>query len=356
MAFRQFRPFSSFALGLGALALSACGGADAPPASDAAPMADAGEVNLYSTRHYDSDKAMFDAFEAETGITVNVREAGAAQLLETMKAEGEASPADLVIAADAGTLWRFKDAGLTGPISSDALDAAIPETLRDPEGHWYGLAKRYRGIVYDVEAVSADEVDEMADLAGERFDGEVCARASSNIYNLSLMAELIARLGEDNAEAWARDVSGNFAREPAGGDTAQIQAVAAGACSVAISNHYYWVRLAESGSADNREAAEKTAFSFASAGDGTHVNITGAAVAANGPNRENAITLLEFLASETGQAYLVTETKEFPIVAGVALPEGLDRLTVPAESDLNLATLGENQSAAQRAYDRAGWP
>lgn len=356
MARRHVRFLTGFALGIGALALAACGGGDTRDAAGETGATAAGEVNLYSTRHYDSDKLMFDAFEAETGIKVNVREAGAAQLLETMKAEGEASPADIIIAADAGTLWRFKDAGLTGPVESVALNSAIPANLRDPEGHWYGLAKRYRTIVYDTEAVSADEVSAMADLAGDRFDGEVCARSSSNIYNLSLLGEIIAHAGEEAAEDWAREVADNFARDPAGGDTAQIKAVAAGACTIAISNHYYWVRLATSGSADDRNAAASTAVSFADAGDGAHVNITGAAVAANGPNRENAIALLEFMASETGQAFLVTETKEFPVVARVPLPEGLEVLSVPAESTINLAKLGENQFAAQRAFDRAGWP
>lgn len=340
------------------LALAACGGGETPSSPPASPGPEAqasGVVNLYSTRHYDSDKQLYAAFEAQTGIEVRAREAGAAQLLETMKAEGQNSPADVILAADAGTLWRFKDAGLTRASQSETLNAAIPASLRDEEGHWYGLAKRYRVIVYDPNEVEAGEVDEMADLASDRFDGEVCARSSSNIYNLSLLGEIIERSGAEAAEAWAEGVAGNFARDPEGGDTAQIEAVAAGACSVAIANHYYWVRLAQSGAASDREAAEKTAISFASAGDGVHTNVTAAAVAANAPHPDAARAFIEFLASPEGQAMLVAETREFPVVDGVALPGGLDALEIDQESDLPLSALGENQAEAQMIFDRAGW-
>ena len=349
---------SAVLIAASAASLAACG-SGSPAATDATGEPEAAPeqvVNLYSTRHYDSDQELYDAFEAQTGIQVRAREAGSAQLLETMRAEGEDSPADVVIAADAGTLWRFKDAGLTAATQSDVLSAAIPAELRDEEGHWYGLAKRYRVIAYDPALVQPEEIDEMADLAGERFDGEVCARSSSNIYNLSLLGEIVAHAGPEAAENWARDVAGNFARDPEGGDTAQIEAVAAGACSVAISNHYYWVRLSQSGSEADREAASKTALSFASAGNGVHVNVTAASVAANAPNPDEALAFIEFLASPEGQAMLVAETREFPIVEGVPLPEGLDALDIGTESELPLSVLGENQAEAQQIYDRAGWP
>lgn len=340
-----------------ALTFTACSGPSSSPETETGPVEAHGVLNIYSARHYDSDEALYDAFEARTGIRVRAREAGAAQLLETMKAEGDASPADVILASDAGTLWRFQDAGLTQPVQSDILDAAIPARLRDPDGNWFGLAKRFRVIVYDKTLVSADEVDEFTDLATPRFDGEICVRSSSNIYNLSLLSELIERNGADAAADWARAVVGNFAQDPAGGDTDQIRAVAAGACSVAIANHYYWVRLASSGSTSDQEAAAATALSFASAGNGAHVNITAGAVAANAPDRENAIAFLEFLASPEGQAMLVSETKEYPVVAGVPLPEGLMDLPEDLqESDLPLDVLGRNQVQAQQIYDRAGWP
>ena len=344
-------------LAMAALMVNACSGPSEPAGqAEGTPEAN-GVLNIYSARHYDSDQDIYDAFQARTGIRVRTRETGAAQLLETMNAEGEASPADIILASDAGTLWRFEDAGLTQPAQSDVLDAAIPERLRDPEGHWFGLAKRFRVIVYDKAAVSPDEVDDFMDLATDRFDGEICVRSSSNIYNLSLMSELIERYGAEEAAGWADAVVGNFAEDPAGGDTDQIRAVAAGACQVAIANHYYWVRLAASGSASDKDAANATALSFASAGDGSHANVTAGAVAAHSPNREHAIAFLEFLASPEGQAMLVSETKEYPVVAGVPLPEGLMALPEDLrESDLPLDVLGRNQIQAQQTYDRAGWP
>lgn len=341
------------------LLLAACGGSGEPAAPATSPEseapADAGVLNIYSARHYDSDQVLYDTFEDATGIDVRVREAGAPQLLETLRAEGENSPADLVIAADAGTLWRFKESGLLQPVDSETLETVIPANLQDDDNTWFGLAKRYRIIVFDPAQVEASEVASFADLADPRFEGEICVRSSSNIYNLSLLGEIIAREGNEAAASWAERIVSNMARDPSGGDTAQIEAVAAGACSVAIANHYYWVRLAESNSADERDVAEATALSFASAGNGVHVNVTAAGVAANAPNRDNAIAFLEFLASPQGQALLVTETKEFPVVAGVALPAGLESLTIPAESDLPLSQLGQNQDEATRIFDRAGW-
>ena len=337
----------------------ACSGPDTPEtgkADSATPAEPAGMVNVYSARHYDSDDLLYAAFEEETGIEVRVREAGAAQLLETMKAEGANSPADVILAADAGTLWRFKDAGLTQPIGSDAVKAAIPERLRDPEDHWTGLAKRYRVIAYDPERFDAADVQSIEALADPKFEGEVCVRASSNIYNLSLMGELIERLGTEAAATWAEGVVNNFARQPRGGDTAQIEGIAAGACGVAIVNHYYWVRLAESSSEAQREAAQGVALSFASAGDGVHTNISGAALAANAPNAEAARQFIAYLASADGQSRLVTETREVPIAEGARRPDGLDRLPETIdESTLPLSVLGENQAEAQRLYDRAGW-
>lgn len=339
---------------LSLIALNACSGPD-NPSGPATGSEEGGVVNVYSTRHYDSDQALYDVFEAATGIEVRTREAGAAQLQETMLAEGENSPADVILAADAGTLWRFKQAGLTQPLESDRINAVIPARLRGSEGHWVGLAKRHRVIAYDPEIVDGDTLDEMADLADERFAGEICARSSTNIYNLSLLGEIIAREGRDAARDWAQAVKDNFARDPQGGDTAQIKAVAAGACSLAITNHYYWVRLAESGSQADRETAEATRLAFVSAGAGVHTNITGAALAAHSPHPEAARAFIEFLASPQGQSLLVVETKEIPVIEGVEWPAGLERLPDFEESELDLGVLGENQSQAQRIFDRVGW-
>ena len=347
-------------LATAALFLAACSGPANEPAESDAPVTPAAEsagvLNVYSARHYDSDKKMYKQFEAETGIKVRFRESGAAELLEAMKAEGENSPADVIISSDAGTLYRFEAAGLTQPANSEVLDEVVPEHFRDPDGNWYGLTKRFRVIVYDPERVTPEQVDEYADLASADFDGEVCMRSSTNIYNLSLMGELIDRMGEDTAAAWARSVVENFARPPQGGDTTQIEAIAAGECSVALTNHYYWVRMMQ-GSATQRAAASKTKLSFPQQDSwGTHVNVTGAAVAANSPNRENALRFIEWLTTPEGQALLTTETKEVPLIEGAKMPEGLELLPAEfKESVFPLNKLGENQGEAQAIYDRAGW-
>lgn len=334
-------------------ALAAC----SEPAPDAPEIAASQDqtISIYSTRHYDSDRDLYRAFQAKTGIRVRAREGQNSGLLEAMKAEGESSPADIVIATDAGTLWQFQQAGLLQPVRSDQLEAAIPAKYREAEGHWFGLSRRARVVVYDPARHTAESVGEYGALAAPELKGEVCMRSSSNIYNLSLMAELIERWGEDDALEWARDVRGNFARQPTGGDTTQITSIAAGECSVALINHYYWVRMAVSTSADERAAAQATALAFPAAGDGTHVNITGAGVAAYAPNKEGAIAFLEFLASKEGQALLITETREFPMIADVPMPAGLEDLPDFVSSDISLSRFGENQAKAQTLYDRARW-
>ncbi|MFN7056804.1 extracellular solute-binding protein [Hyphomonas sp.] len=338
--------------------LAACGAPATAPESetgsgDTAPPA--GALNIYSARHYDSDKQLYAAFEAETGIKVNVRESGAPELLETMRAEGSRSPADVIIASDAGALYRFQQAGFTQPVRSAALEAAIPARYREENGHWFGLTKRARIIVFDPQLLSDAEVDTYADLAEPGLKGEVCVRSSTNIYNLSLMGELIERNGADAAAEWAKGVAANLARPPQGGDTAQIEAVAAGQCSAALVNHYYWVRLAE-GPPEDRQKTSRTRLSFPDQdGAGTHINVTAAAVAANSASPENALRFIEFLATPRGQELLTTETKEFPLVEGAPLPSGLEQLPDFRQSDFAVQNLGQHQAAAQAIFDQAGW-
>lgn len=335
-----------------ALTLAAC---SAPEGNDGAEATDGGVINVYSTRHYDSDRILYKAFEDKTGIRVRFREGQSAGLLEAMKAEGASSPADVVIATDAGTLWRFQDAGLLQPTRSAHLENTIPAKFREPAGHWFGLSKRARIIVYDPARHAPEDISGYDALSSPALRGEVCMRSSSNIYNLSLMSELIERWGDSSAQVWATDVVANFARDPSGGDTTQVQSIAAGECSVALINHYYWVRLATSNSANDRAAAEATALLFPATETGTHVNITGAGIAANAPNSVAALAFIEFLTTPEGQSLLVQETKEFPMVDSAELPEGLDVLPDFKASDTPLTIYGENQARAQATYDRAGW-
>ncbi len=314
-------------------------------------------LTIYSSRHYDSDRILYKAFEDEAGVKLEVREAKADQLLETMKAEGENSPADLIIAADAGALWRFQSAGLTQAYTDANLNDAIPANYREPDGHWYGLGKRIRLVAYDPSRYTESDVATWLDLAKNDKQGEICVRSSSNIYNLSLLAEMIERVGTDSAAAWAESIVSNMARSPQGGDTDQIRAVAAGQCSIAIVNHYYWMRLLTSESEADRAAADATRLVIPSFPDnaGAHVNITGAAITTTADDPALAAQFIAFMLTPRGQELLTVETKELPIVASGPLPEGLEALPPYTEAGTPLNALGLNQAEAQRLYDLAGW-
>lgn len=349
--------FASLSLLVGAVA--ACSNpADAPEATETLEAATPPQtLTLYSSRHYDSDKALFAMFEEQEGVKLDVRESRADQLIETMKAEGDQSPADVIITADAGSLWRFQDAGLTQPLQSEALASAVPEKYRSADGQWYGLARRLRGIAYDPNRWSAEDLGTWDTLAADDKAGEICVRSSSNIYNLSLMGEIIHRYGSETAQSWATSIVANMARNPQGGDTDQIRAIAAGECSIAIVNHYYWVRLGASSAEADQQVAAATSFLVPefSEGSGSHVNITGAAVAVTADDPALAETFMTFLLSETGQSYLTTETKELPLLDTSALPEGVEAVPEFVASDVNLGVYGENQAEAQRLFDLAGW-
>ncbi|WP_084395944.1 extracellular solute-binding protein [Henriciella aquimarina] len=325
-------------------------------ASDSKPES-GGTLRVYSARHYDSDRLMYEAFEDETGIRVLYREAGANQLLQTMKAEGARSPADLIIASDAGALWRFEDAGLTQALPDGEIEAQIPPRLLDEKRQWIGLSQRVRGVAYDPERINPEQVDEWMDLADPALEGEICVRSSTNVYNLSLMGEMIERWGADQAQAWADGVVANMARDPQGGDTDQIEGVAAGLCSIAITNHYYWVRMAESSSNSASEAAEASTLIFPTFGPdtGAHVNITGVAIAAHAENKDAAIKFIDWLYTPHGQALLVDFTKEIPVNPEAERPQGLDRIPEFTDSDMSLSVFGEHQAEAQRIFDEAGW-
>ena len=314
-------------------------------------------LTIYSARHYDSDALMYAAFEEATGIKVNVREGKATQLLETMKAEGANSPADVILAADAGSLWRFQTAGLTQALESETLRTKVPAKFRQADSHWYGVSQRLRGVVYDNSQWTAEDVSTWQALMQADKQGEICVRSSSNIYNLSLLAEMIERIGETAAAEWAEAVQQNMARQPQGGDTDQIRAVAAGQCSIAIVNHYYLARLSVSGSETDRDAAAKVSFAVPDFGDGkgAHVNVTAAALTATSANADSATAFVNFLMEPQGQTFLTMETRELPMLSGVALPEGAGVLPAYAASQTPLSIYGEHQVTAQKLYDLAGW-
>ncbi len=317
-----------------------------------------GELNLYSSRHYDTDERLYSEFEEQTGITINRIEDSADVLIERIKAEGVNSPADILLTVDAGRLHRAVEAGILQPIQSDVLDGAIAANLRDPDGRWHGFSQRARVIFYDKNEVS-DPPQTYADLADPKYRGLICARSSSNIYMISLLASIIERKGEEAAEAWAQGLRDNLARDPEGGDTDQLRAVASGQCDIAVSNTYYFAR-ALGGDVDGLTGStDMFGVVFPNQGStGTHVNISGGGVAVNAPNRENAIRFLEYLASESAQQYFAEGNNEYPVVEGVPLAAALTELT-PDEGftadDLDLSVLGKNQALAVQIYDRVGY-
>ncbi len=314
------------------------------------------EVNVYSARHYDSDTELYKAFTSATGIKVNIIEAKAEELVERIKSEGDTSPADVIITVDAGNLWRAEQEDLLAAVESEKLLAAIPANLRHPENKWFGFATRARVIIYNKNTVTSQELSNYEDLANETWKGRICIRSSSNIYNQSLLASMITSLGAEAAEAWAKGIVTNMARDPEGGDTDQIKAVAAGQCDIAVSNHYYLARLiASSESADN-DVANAVGIFFPNQTDrGTHINISGAAVVKSAPNYDNAVKLLEFLASSEAQGVFALQGYEYPVVAGVEASPIIIGFGEFKADTVNVASYGENNPLAVQMMDRVGW-
>ncbi|MEL6217134.1 MAG: Fe(3+) ABC transporter substrate-binding protein [Pseudomonadota bacterium] len=319
------------------------------------PALAAGELNLYSSRHYDTDERLYSDFEAQTGITINRIEGKADALIERMKAEGRNSPADVLLTVDAGRIWRAAEAGLLSPVESAVLDQRIPSYLRHPDGLWYGFSQRARIIFYDKADVSEPPLT-YADLADPKYKGQVCTRSASNIYMLSLMASMIDHEGEAAAKSWAEGVYANRARDPQGGDTDQLRAIISGECEIVVSNTYYYARGLAKDVKGLTAEIDSIGWVFPNQSTtGAHVNVSAGAVAAHAPNRENAIKFLEYLASEQAQEYFSNGNNEYPAVPGVALGAPVAKLGLFRADDINLSVFGENQAKAQLVYDSVGY-
>ncbi|MDR9480559.1 MAG: Fe(3+) ABC transporter substrate-binding protein [Spiribacter sp.] len=322
----------------------------------AASVAGAQSLNLYTARHYDSDQALYDQFEAQTGIEVNILQGGADQLIERIEREGAASPADILMTVDAGLLNRAEQAGIFASVDSAELRSRIPAALRHPDNLWFGFSERVRVIYYDKSVYEQPPLERYEALADARFDDEICIRSSSNIYNQSLVASMIAAHGVDDTQAWASGLVENMARTPQGGDTDQIRAVAAGECSLGVGNHYYWVRLSLSDDAADRAIAEQVGLIFPNQdGRGAHRNIGGAGMVADAPNPEAAQAFLEYLASDQAQVQFSAGNNEFPAVPGVDPIAALEPWSEEKLDDLNVSILGDNNAEAVRLMDRVGW-
>lgn len=314
------------------------------------------EVNLYSSRHYDADDQLYDMFTDATGIAVNRIEGEADELIARLKSEGANSPADVFLTVDAGRIWLADKENLLSPVESEILEERIPESLRHPEGHWFGLSMRARVIFYARDRVE-NPPRTYAALADPGYEGQVCIRSATNIYNLSLMSSIIEHEGAEGATAWAEGLLGNLARAPEGGDTDQLKGLVSGACDIAVANTYYFARAKAESVEGLSEGVEQIGWVMPNQETtGTHVNVAAAGVLANAPNRDNAIAFLEFLTTEEAQQFFADQNHEFPVVPGVPVGPIAAEYGDFKRDDLNLSVLGENQPEAQEIFNAVEFP
>ncbi|MFN7642643.1 MAG: extracellular solute-binding protein [Burkholderiales bacterium] len=334
----------------------------AAAALSALPAAAADTVlNLYSARHYQTDETLYSDFTRRTGIRINRIEAGDEALLERLRSEGANTPADVLLLVDAARLWRAQVDGMFQPVRSQALEARIPAHLRgkdDGKGaEWFAFSTRARVIVYNKATVKPDQVSSYEDLAAAALKGKVCTRSGTHPYMLSLIGAMSEHLGEVKAETWARGVVANFARSPRGGDTDQIKAVATGECGVALTNTYYLVRMMRSDAEADKDAVSKIGMIWPNQQTwGTHVNVSGGGVMRNAPNRAAAVRFLEYLASDSAQAYLADGNNEWPVVATAPTSNPMLASLGKFKADtLPIASVGRAQVTAAKIIDRVGW-
>ncbi len=320
-------------------------------------------LNLYSARHYSTDEAMYANFTKTTGIRINRVDADDAGILARLKAEGSASPADVILLVDAARLYKGEVDGMFRPVKSKLLEDAIPAQYRakaTPEGTtWFGFSTRGRVIVYDKSKVKRDDVDTYEELADPKNKGKICIRSGSHPYNLSLFGAVTEHLGEQKAEAWLKGVVANLARDPKGGDTDQIKGVGSGECQVAVSNTYYIARLIRSSNPEDRALMERVGVVFPNqASWGTHMNIAGGAMAKHSRNTTNAVKFLEYLASADAQNYFANGNNEWPVAKGVVVSNPALKAISGGDfksETIPLAAVGANTVKVQQMLDRVGF-
>jgi len=324
-------------------------------AMPAAPALAEEEVNLYSSRHYDTDERLYSDFTELTGITVNRIEGNADELIARMQAEGANSPADVFLTVDTVRLSRAKAMGLLQPVDSDVLEARIPAFLQDDDNQWFAFSQRSRIIFYDINDVENPPAT-YQDLASPEYEGMVCIRSSSNVYTQNITAALIAHLGQEAVQDWANAVVGNFARDPQGGDTDQLRGIVSGECDVALSNTYYFARAVRTSVDGLSDSLDMIGWVFPNQNDiGAHMNVSGGGVAANAPNYENAVTFLEYLVSDQAQQYFSAGNDEYPAVPGVGLAPSVASLGFFRPDTIDLSVIAENIDAAVEVLNTAGW-
>ncbi|MDB9818701.1 extracellular solute-binding protein [Pelagibacterales bacterium] len=319
----------------------------------------ANEVNLYSGRHYDSDEKLYAKFTAKTGIKVNVISGKGKALMQQIITEGNSSPADLFVTVDAGNLWKAQKEGLFQKITSSTVDSVVPKNLRGPNNEWVALAKRARIMYYNPRTVTAAELDGLTyeDLAKPEWNGRVVIRKSSNMYNQSLVASLVANHGVNATEAWANGLVANMARKPEGNDRAQIMAVANGEADIAVANSYYIALMLSGKKGTEQQAAANKVVPFfpGQNGRGTHINVSGIGLL-KGPNTHNAVKLIDFLLSEEAQNHIVNNSFEYPLRDGVNAHPLIAQFGTDFKQDQTpVSSYGEFNPDAVKLMERAGW-
>jgi len=320
----------------------------------------ADEVNVYTSRHYDSDDALYEEFTEETGIKVNIISGKGSALLQRLKAEGKNSPADIFFTVDAGNLWKVQKEGLFQSIQSEKVLTEVPENLRGPNDEWTAIAKRARVIFYNPENISDELVENFnyEDLADQKWNKRIVIRSSNNMYNQSLVASLIENIGEEATEKWAKKLVSNFARKPQGNDRSQIIAVANGEADLAIANSYYiGIMLSGSAGQEQLEAAKKVKMIFPNQDNrGAHINISGAGILKNAPNKDNANSFIEFLISKRVQKYMIDKSYEYSVLNDVAPSSEIAGFgTNFKEDQTSVRSFGELNPDAVKLMDRSGW-
>ena len=326
-------------------------------------LADEQVINLYSARHYPTDEALYSDFSKATGIKINRVDSDDAGIIARLKAEGSASPADLILLVDAARLWKGEVDGMFLPVKSKTLETAVPAQLRskptDDGTAWFGLSTRARVVVYDKLKVNKAHVDTYEELGDPKNKGQLCIRSGSHPYNLSLFGAMTEHLGPAATEAWLKGMVDNMARAPKGGDTDQIKAVASGECGIAVTNTYYLARLMRSTNPTDKALVERVGVVFPNQQSwGTHVNVAGGAVARYAKNQANAVKFLEYLVSPEAQNHFANGNNEWPVVKGLKLDNpALNAMTGGnfKSEVIPISAVGMNQIKVQQMLDRVGF-
>ncbi|MEM5581098.1 Fe(3+) ABC transporter substrate-binding protein [Roseibium sp. AS2] len=332
----------------GALALTSASLAAAPAFAD-------GEVNIYSYRQPFLIQPLLDAFTAETGIKTNVVFASKG-LGERIAAEGENSPADVLLTVDIGRLDGAKQLGVTQPIVSDVVSGNIPEQFRDPEGHWVGLTNRARIVYASKDRVAQDAIT-YEELSDPKWKGRICTRSGQHVYTIGLIASMVAHHGAEETEEWLAGVRDNLARKPAGNDRAQVKAIFAGECDIALGNTYYMGKMQTNDKEpEQKDWADSVRILFPNAdGRGSHVNLAGVVLAKHAPNKDNAVSLVEFLSSQNAQKIYAESNFEYPVTPGVEVSERVQSWGDLKPDALSLAEIAKNRKTASELVDKVGF-